>query len=210
MLLSTPDQQPNSVSTIHQAGIKLVRPAQGWGTVQPNPHTLWQSSAPNESQKQTLWHPRLQLYYDMTPFWTTPCTGLIWIPMVSSPYEIESKADSLEVQMLWPLPVFRLFGNYPRPLYALIIHQSSIVQTQLSVRLAHLDSRGDLDNFQKRHYWALLPAIWHYNILAMGKGLSHMLTRAIVLPFQHGISSAKQCTAMKFKLEQIPKEPLCR
>ena len=42
----------------------------------------------------------------------------------------------------------------------------------------------------------------HYKLLAKDKGLSHILARAITLPFQHGFSPTRWCTAIQFMLKK--------
>ena len=48
----------------------------------------------------------------------------------------------------------------------------------------------------------------HYKLLAKGKGLLHILARAITLPFQHGFSPTRWRTAIQFMLEKEPGNPL--
>ena len=48
----------------------------------------------------------------------------------------------------------------------------------------------------------------HYKLLAKDKGLSHILARAITLPFQHGFSPTRWHTAIQFMLEKEPGNPL--
>ena len=48
----------------------------------------------------------------------------------------------------------------------------------------------------------------HYKLLATDKGLSHILARAITLPFQHGFSPTRRLTAIQFMLEKEPGNPL--
>ena len=47
----------------------------------------------------------------------------------------------------------------------------------------------------------------HYKLLAKDKGLSHILARAITLPFQHGFSPTRCCTAIQCMLEKEPGNP---
>ena len=48
----------------------------------------------------------------------------------------------------------------------------------------------------------------HYKHLAKDKGLSHILARAITLPFQHGFSPNRWHIAIQFMLEKEPGNPL--
>ena len=48
----------------------------------------------------------------------------------------------------------------------------------------------------------------HYKVLAKDKGLTHILARAITLPFQHGFSPTRWRTAIQFILEKEPEYPL--
>ena len=48
----------------------------------------------------------------------------------------------------------------------------------------------------------------HYKVLAKDKGMSHILARAITLPFQHGFSPTRWRTAIQFMLEKEPGNPL--
>ena len=48
----------------------------------------------------------------------------------------------------------------------------------------------------------------HYKLVARETGLSHILARAITLPFQHGFSPIRWRTAIRFMLEKEPGNPL--